>query len=48
MEIFLPIAIAGLTDSRAVVLSFSYRFGGEGAGGKQRSTASEDLKGRLK
>ncbi|AMQ01038.1 TonB-dependent receptor [Pedobacter cryoconitis] len=35
-------------DSRAVVLSFSYRFGGDGAGGKQRSTASEDLKGRLK
>lgn len=35
-------------DSRAVVLSFSYRFGGDGAVGKQRSTASEDLKGRLK
>jgi len=35
-------------DSRAIVLSFSYRFGGDGAGGKQRSTASEDLKGRLK
>ena len=35
-------------DSRAIVLSFSYRFGGDGVGGKQRSTASEDLKGRLK
>lgn len=35
-------------DSRAVVLSFSYRFGGDGVVGKQRSTASEDLKGRLK
>ncbi|MBB6499587.1 outer membrane beta-barrel family protein [Pedobacter cryoconitis] len=35
-------------DSRAVVLSLSYRFGGDGASGRQRSTASEELKGRLK
>lgn len=35
-------------DSRAIVLSVSYRFGGDVPAGKQRSTASEDLKGRLK
>ena len=35
-------------DSRSAVLSFSYRFGGDSAAARIRSTGSEDLKGRMK
>ncbi|MBE9602571.1 TonB-dependent receptor [Pedobacter sp. MC2016-24] len=35
-------------DSRSILLSFSYRFGGDANAVKTRSTGSEDLKGRLK
>lgn len=35
-------------DSRTAILSFSYRFGGESAAARQRTTGSEELKGRMK
>lgn len=35
-------------DSRSAVLSFSYRFGGDAAAARQRTTGSEELKGRMK
>jgi hypothetical protein len=35
-------------DSRSVILSFTYRFGGDANAVKTRSTGSEDLKGRMK
>lgn len=35
-------------DSRSVVLTFSYRFGGDSNAAKTRSTGSEELKGRMK